>query len=148
MPQSLAKVYLHVVFSTKNREPLIRTEWRHELFAILSHLLKNLGCRAETIGGVEDHVHLLWELSRTKTIADVMGTIKSQSSRWAMERSGQSFQWQAGYAAFSVSQSQRDGVRRYIDNQELHHQNQGFQDELREWLRMHEIPWDEHYVWD
>jgi REP element-mobilizing transposase RayT len=101
-------------------------------------------------GGVADHVHLLFQLGRTITIADAIGKIKSTSSLWIGQTRTElsEFHWQAGYAAFSVSQSNLEAVRAYIRNQAEHHQKQSFQDELREWLRRYELEYDERYVWD
>ena len=150
MPQSLAKVYLHVVFSTKNRESILADDWRDELFRVLGGATNNLGCQALLIGGVPDHVHMLFSLGRTITIADAVGKIKSTSSLWVNQTRGlpAPFHWQGGYAVFSVSQSNVEAVREYIRRQPEHHTTQSFQDELREWLRRYEIEWDEKYVWD
>lgn len=148
MSQSLAKVYLHGIFSTKNREPLLADEWRDELFRVMGGAVNNLGCQSLIIGGVADHVHLLFQLGRTITIADALGKIKSTSSLWVNQTHGIPFHWQAGYAVFSVSQSNVEAVRVYVQNQPKHHLNQSFQNELREWLRRYEIEWDERYVWD
>jgi REP element-mobilizing transposase RayT len=150
MAQSLAKVYLHAVFSTKNREPLLLDDWRDELFRVLGGTANNLGCQSLIVGGTADHVHMLFQLGRTITIADAVGKIKSTSSLWVNQNHPIStpFHWQAGYAAFSVSQSNVKAVREYIRNQLAHHAKQSFQDELREWLRRYEIEWDERYVWD
>ena len=150
MPQSLAKVYLHAVFSTKNRESLLLDDWRDELFHVLGGTANNLGCQSLIVGGTSDHVHMLFQLSRTITIADAIGKIKSTTSLWVNQHhpTPASFHWQAGYAAFSVSQSSVSAVREYIHNQPKHHAKQSFQDELREWLRRYEIEWDERYVWD
>jgi len=150
MPQSLAKVYLHVIFSTKNREPILADPWRDELFHVLGGTANNLGCQSLAVGGVSDHVHLLFQLGRTITIADAVGKIKSTSSVWVNQTRGlpAPFHWQNGYGAFSVSQSNVEAVRDYIRRQPEHHAGQSFQDELREWLRRYEIAWDERYVWD
>jgi REP element-mobilizing transposase RayT len=150
MPQSLAKVYLHVVFSTKNRVPVLADEWRDEVFRVMGGAANNLGCQSLIVGGVADHVHMLFQLGRTITIADSVGKIKSTSSAWINQTHGLSveFHWQAGYAAFSVSQSNVGSVRANICKQAEHHAKQSFRDELREWLRRYEIEWDERYVWD
>ncbi len=150
MPQSLAKIYVHAVFSTKNREPTIQSAWREELFRVLSGIANNIDCQALVNGGVADHVHMMFILGRTHTVAGAIGTIKSTSSAWVNEkiRPAIEFHWQAGYAAFSVSQSNVEAVRNYIQNQERHHSKQTFQDELREWLRRYEIHWDERYLWE
>jgi putative transposase len=150
MSQSLAKVYLHVVFSTKNRAPLLADSWRDELFQVLGGSANNLGCQSLIVGGHCDHVHQLLILGRTISIADAVGKIKSTSSLWVNQTRGlpAPFQWQGGYAAFSVSQSTVEAVREYIRQQPEHHKQQNFQDELRQWLRRYEIQWDERYVWD
>ena len=150
MPQSLAQIYLHVVFSTKNREPVLADDWREELFRVLGGTANNLGCQSLIVGGMPDHVHLLLQLGRTMTIADAIGKIKSTSSLWVNQRPGGvgPFHWQAGYAVFSVSQSNVEAVRTYIQNQAKHHAEHSFQDELRDWLRRYEVEWDERYVWD
>jgi REP element-mobilizing transposase RayT len=150
MSQSLAKVYLHAVFSTKNREPLLDTNWREELFSVLGGAANNLGCQSMVVGGVADHAHMLFQLGRTISISDAIGKIKSTSSLWINQTRGLStpFHWQSGYAVFSVSQSNVESVREYIQRQPKHHEKQLFQDELREWLRRYEIEWDERYLWD
>lgn len=150
MPQSLAKVYLHAVFSTKSRIPLLADEWRDELFHVLGGTANNLGCQSLIVGGVADHVHMLFQLGRTISIAEAIGKIKSTSSLWIGQNRLElpEFHWQAGYAVFSVSQSNVEVVREYIRNQAEHHRRHSFQDELRELLRRHEIEFDERYVWD
>ena len=148
MPQSLAKVYLHLVFSTKRREPLLADEWREELFKVLGGAANNLECQSLLVGGVADHVHMLIQLGRTISISDAVGKIKSTSSLWINQTRGLSFHWQSGYAVFSVSDSNVVNVRDYIANQGEHHAKQMFQDELRDLLRRHEVEWDEKYLWD
>ena len=150
MPQSLAKVYVHAVFSTKGREPVLADPWRDELFHVLGGTANQNGCQSLIVGGVADHVHMLFQLSRTITIADALKSIKVSSSAWVNQSRGLpvQFQWQAGYAVFSVSQSQVEVVREYIRRQPEHHATKSFQDELREWLRRYGIEWDERYVWD
>src|SRR5262249_6435781 len=110
----------------------------------------NLGCQSLIVGGTRDHVHMLFQLGRTITMADAIGKIKSTSSAWVNQNHtlATPFHWQAGYAVFSVSQSNVDAVREYIRKQIEHHAKKSFQDELREWLRRYEIEWDERYVWD
>jgi REP element-mobilizing transposase RayT len=138
------------LFSTKNREPVLVDGWRDDLFHVLGGMANNLGCQSLIVGGVADHIHMLFQLGRTITIADAVGKIKSTSSLWVNQTHGLSisFHWQGGYAAFSVSQSNVEAVREYVLHQPKHHETQSFQDELREWLRRYEIEWDERYVWD
>ena len=150
MSQSLAKIYLHLTFSTKNREPSLADPWRDELFSVLGGATNSCGCQSLIVGGVADHVHLLFQLARTISLADAVNKIKSSSSAWINRTRGVpgEFHWQNGYAAFSVSQSNLDAVREYIVRQPEHHAKQSFADELREWLRRYEIQWDERYVWE
>jgi putative transposase len=151
MPQSLSNVLLHVIYSTKNREPFLRDmKLRSELHAYLVGALENISCPALSVGGVADHVHALCRLSRTMTIAGLVEAMKTESSKWIKRHeSGMPvFQWQAGYAAFSVSAPNRERVQRYIQNQESHHRVKTFQDELRAFLHRHQVEFDERYVWD
>ena len=151
MPQSLAQVYLHTIFSTKDRcgfleDPQIRTDTH----SYLAGCAKALGCLPVRIGGVADHVHLLTTLSRTLSIADFVKEAKRASTIWLHERGGawEKFHWQSGYGVFSVSQSNVDAVANYIDHQEEHHRKESFQDEFRRFLAKHELVADERYVWD
>jgi REP element-mobilizing transposase RayT len=141
---------LHLVFSTKNREPVLADDWREELFSVLGGTANHLDCQSLIVGGVVDHVHMLFQLGRTIAIADAVGKIKSTSSNWVNQRCAlpEAFHWQGGYAAFSVSQSNVEAVREYIRRQPEHHVAHSFQDELREWLRRYGMEWDERYVWD
>jgi putative transposase len=150
MPQSLAKVYVHAVFSTKNREPVLLDGWRDEFFAVVGGAVNHLGCQSLLVGGVADHVHLLFQLSRTLAIADAIGRTKTATAAWVngTRRPPARFQWQAGYGVFSVGQEQVGDVRGYIANQEEHHRAVSFQDELRGWLARYELEWNEDYVWD
>jgi putative transposase len=150
MPQSLARIYIHLVFSTKDRKPLLADKWRDELFHVLGGAANNFGCQSLIVGGTADHVHMLFQLGRTISIAEAVGKIKSTSSAWINQsvELPEPFHWQAGYAAFSVSESVLEPVREYIRRQPEHHQKQSFQDELREWLRRYGIEWDERYLWD
>lgn len=150
MPQSLAAVYLHVVFSTKHREPWLVPDLTPRVHEYLGGVAHGHGCRLLTAGGIPDHVHLLVSLGREIAIADLVKQLKASSSRWVhdtfADRRG--FTWQAGYGAFSVSPSQLTVVMRYIDTQEEHHRDRTFQDEYRELLTKHGVEWDEDYVWD
>ncbi|VTT97175.1 transposase : Transposase OS=Pedosphaera parvula (strain Ellin514) GN=Cflav_PD3019 PE=4 SV=1: Y1_Tnp [Gemmataceae bacterium] len=148
MSQSLARNVVHLVFSTKNRRPLIRPEVRDRLFAYLAGTLNEMNCPAIKVGGVEDHVHLLFVLSKTLAMWDVVKDVKKGSSIWAKEHVNPDFYWQTGYAAFSVSRSNEERVTEYIVGQQEHHKKRTFQDEFRAFLRKHDIEWDERYVWD
>ena len=150
MPQSLSAVYIHLVFSTKNRRPFLRDgATRSELHAYLGGVSKTLECPPIQIGGIEDHVHVLARLGRTITQADWVKELKRVSNMWLKERGDfAEFEWQGGYAVFSVSQSNLDAVTEYVREQEKHHANMSFQDELRVLLRKHNLECDERYVWD
>ncbi len=151
MPQSLANVLLHIVFSTKHRRPFLQTkQLRETMTGYLIGTLKNLDCPSVIVGVVEDHVHILCHLSRTITIAKLIAEIKGGSSE-RIKQEGPSvvdFYWQNGYGAFSVSQSKVEQVKDYIANQEEHHKKRSFQEEFRELLDRHGIEYDERYVWD
>jgi putative transposase len=150
MAQSLAKIYVHTIFSTKNREPNLADSWRDELCQVIGGAANNLGCQSLIVNGVKDHVHMLFQLGRTISIADAISKIKSTSSLWINQNHVplSPFHWQAGYAAFSVSQSNVPAVTTYIHRQPEHHGQVTYQDELREWLRLYEVEWDEKYLWD
>ena len=151
MPQSLSAVYIHLVFSTKHRRPALRDSVRREaLHAYLGSASKNLDCPPILVGGTEDHVHLLCRFGRTIAQAEWVKELKRVSHLWLQEQGPAyaDFQWQGGYADFSVSQSNLEAVKQYIAGQEEHHRKLSFQDELRALLRKDEIEWDERYVWD
>ena len=151
MPQSLANILLHVVFSTKNRAPYLDSpEVRGAMCGYLVGTLRNIDCPSLATNCVADHVHVLCQLSRTITVAKLVEEVKTSSSKWIKQEHSHlaDFHWQAGYGAFSVSQSNVDRVREYIANQESHHRRRTFQDEFREFLRRHALEWDERYVWD
>src|SRR5262245_41641611 len=150
MPQSLAAVYMHIVFSTKHRQPLIADDVAPRLHAYLGGIVRNHGGIAVEVGGMPDHVHMLVSLGRTTSVAELVGVVKANSTNWVHATFPRltEFCWQAGYGAFSVSVSNLDAVIQYIRNQSEHHQSMSFQDELREMWRRHRIEWDERYVWD
>ena len=150
MPQSLSAVYIHLVFSTKERRPfLLDLEVRAAMHSYLGGISKQLGCAPIVTGGMEDHVHLLARVSRTITQAKWVKELKRVSNLWVKKQYGiRGFEWQGGYADFSVSASNLDRVKKYIERQQEHHRKFGFQNELRSLLRKHHIKWDEKYVWD
>jgi putative transposase len=151
MPQSLAKILVHTVFSTKERRPFLRDKvLREELHRYLGGILTNLDCQPIIVGGIEDRVHLLCALSRTCEAAAMVKEVKRGSSLWLKTKSpdSQDFAWQNGYAIFSIGFSQIKSVRDCIAGQEEHHHNVSFQDEFRQLLRRYEIEFDARYVWD
>ena len=151
MPQSLGKILLHTVFSTKDRRPFLRDHaLRQELHRYLGGILANQECEPIMVGGVEDHVHLLSALSRTCEPAEMVKEVKRGSSLWIKTRTAdlREFAWQNGYGIFSIGFSQIASVRDYIATQEEHHRKVSFQDEFRLLLKRYEIGFDERYVWD
>jgi REP element-mobilizing transposase RayT len=151
MSQSLAKVYLHAVFSTKNRAPFLTDRsLRQETHAYLAGACRRIGVPSLIVGGVEDHVHISCYMSRTITMADFIAEIKRESSKWIKTKDDtlSDFHWQGGYGIFSISPSHVDDLRRYIENQEEHHRHESFQDEYRRLLKKYGIEYDERYVWD
>jgi REP element-mobilizing transposase RayT len=151
VPQSLANILVHTVFSNKDRRPFLRDKpLRDELHKYLGGILTNLECQPIIVGGVEDHVHLLCALSRTCDAAAMVKEVKRGSSLWLKTKSPDlaDFAWQNGYGIFSIGFSQIESVREYIAGQEEHHRKVSFQDEFRQLLRRYEIEFDERYVWD
>jgi REP element-mobilizing transposase RayT len=150
MPQSLALVIVHLVFSAKDRQPLLGASIRPALHAYLATVARNAGCECYRVGGVADHVHLAIRFSRTLTIADLVEELKTSSSKWVKTQSPElaTFAWQRGYGAFSVGPSDLDALRAYIDGQEEHHKTRTFQEEYRAFLTKYRVEFDERYVWD
>ncbi len=150
MSQSLAKNILHLIFSTKNREPLLTASIRRALHPYLGGILRQWESPAILMNSVADHIHILFCLSKNHALKDVVEEVKKGSSKWIKGRGQEfaSFFWQAGYGAFSVSQSNVPSVKRYISNQEAHHKKVGFQEEFRTFLTRYGIEYDERYVWD
>lgn len=151
MPQSLAQIYLHIVFSTKNRAALLQHAiLRTELHRYLGGACRNLDSPSLIVGGAVDHVHILCRLSRTHTVADLVRELKRESSKWlkAKSRELDEFRWQDGYGAFSVSPGHLAALRQYIAGQEAHHRTVSFQDEFRRLLHKYRVEYDERYVWD
>ena len=150
MPQSLAYLQIHLVFSTKNREPFITDKIRDELHAYMASLLSDRSCHPVFINSVRDHAHILFNLPRTTAVCDIVEDVKKHSSRWIKTKGGEfaSFAWQSGYGVFSVSLSKVDETRKYIAGQAEHHRVKTFQEEYRMFLEKHGISYDERYVWD
>ena len=150
MPQSLAQLLAHLVFSTKNREAIITDDIRDELHGYIGGIVANHKGTLLKAGSVADHVHLLIALPRTCAPADLVQEIKTGSSKWLKTKSNRysQFHWQGGYGIFSISPSHRAAVEKYIANQAEHHRVLTFQDEYRQLLRKYGIEFDERYVWD
>ena len=150
MSQSLSAVYLHVIFSTKNRVHFLTdSHFRSQVHAYIGTVAANLDCPILAAGGMEDHVHVLAKLSRTLPQAGLVKELKRVSSIWIKAQHARygDFAWQDGYAVFSVSESNLPVVREYIGTQDKHHKQRTFQDELRVLLKKHRVEWDEKFVW-
>ncbi len=151
MPQSLSRMYAHLVFSTKYRQPFLHDPLiRSEMHSYLGAISKHLSCQPIIVGGVEDHVHILALLGRTATQAGWVKELKRMSCLWIKKRDSSmaDFAWQGGYGVFSVSSFHVNTVRAYIARQEEHHRKVKFKDEYRGILRQYKVEWDERYVWD
>jgi putative transposase len=150
MAQSLSNVILHIIFSTKNREPWLDSDVRQRMHAYLATICRDVDADFVRVGGVADHVHIVTTLARTISQAQLIEQIKKASSKWIKTFNARyrGFFWQRGYAAFSVSPSQLQRVLEYVDTQQDHHRTRTFQDEYRELLRKHGVDFDERYVWD
>jgi REP element-mobilizing transposase RayT len=151
MGQSLSQIYLHVVFSTKNRVPFLHDRMlREKMHAYLAGTCRNLHSPSLIVGGVEDHVHLLLRLAKDLSVSVLVRELKRESSKWvkslAPDLAG--FYWQQGYGAFSISPAHVEPLREYIIKQEDHHRRETFQDEFRRLLKKYEVEYDERYVWD
>lgn len=150
MPQSLSRVILHIIFSTKDREPWLESNVRPRMHAYLATICRDLGADLARVGGVADHVHIVTMMPRTLSQAQLIEQIKKLSSKWIMTLDARygGFFWQRGYGAFSVSPSQLEEVLRYVEAQQEHHRTRTFQEEYREPLRRHGVDFDDRYVWD
>lgn len=151
MGQSLSQLYVHLIFGTKVRHPYIKQELENHLHAYISGTLKNLQSHAIIINSVPDHIHILFRLSKNYSLAKVVEEVKKESSKWAkkQEHGHPDFTWQTGYAAFSVSSSKLEAVKRYIINQKEHHKKITFKEEVEEFIRKYDvIEYDMKYFWD
>lgn len=148
MPGTYTQILLHIVFSTKHREPLITDASRERLYGYIGGIVRAEQGALHAIGGVDDHVHLLVRWRADAAISDLMRTLKSRSTKWVKSEFGSDFAWQEGYAAFSVSKSQEDVVRGYIAKQAEHHREVGFREELLKLLDAHGVEYDARRVDD
>lgn len=150
MGQSLAKQFVHVVFSTKYREPFIFPPVENELHQYLGGTCKALDCDPVIVGGFVDHIHILCQQSKNISTATLLEKVKSCSSKWIKTKGEEfaNFQWQRGYASFTVDPRTLESVKTYIQNQKEHHGIQNFQNELSHFLRVHQLEFDERYLWD
>jgi putative transposase len=150
MGQSLVQNYIHIIFSTKNREPFIIPGIEEDLFSYMGGICNNLECTVLKIGGHLDHVHIFCMLSKKIALMKLLEEVKSHSSGWIKTKDEEfsNFYWQAGYGAFSVKHADVQSVIEYISNQKDHHSKKDFKDEFRSFLKKYEVKYDEKYVWD
>ncbi len=150
MSQSLAQIYLHIVFSTLDRAPYIQPEVENGLFSYMETILNDLKCHPYLINGAADHVHIACNLARTITVSKLLEEIKRNSSKWikGQGREFRNFSWQKGYGAFSFGHSQLENVKRYIRNQKRIHLKKTYKQEFLELLEKYEVDYDEKYLWD
>jgi len=150
MASTLTNLLYHIVFSTKNREPILTAPIRENLYQYIGGIVRGEGGKLLEIGGIPNHVHLVTRFKSEPSVATMVKIIKSKSSKWLNEqrkRPGR-FEWQRGYAAFTVSASQLEKLKAYVRNQQQHHRRKTFQEELRELLDKHGVEYDERYLWD
>ena len=151
MPQSLSKIYVHLVFSTKGRTETIPKTHLAEVHAYVAEIFNNHGCPAIQVGGTANHIHILFLLGKQVNLSEIVRTVKSSTTRWINEKNNNPFHkffWQEGYGAFSVSNSHVDAVVAYIKGQEEHHKKVSFQDEFRKICQLYKAELDERYAWD
>ncbi len=150
MPQSLSNIPIHIIWSTKDRQPFIKPEIETELFRYMASIFREYESPAPVINGTENHVHILSILSRKITVAKLVEMVKKGSSKWIKTKGVdyQNFYWQSGYAALGIGQSNIEGLKRYIANQKEHHRKRTFQEEYIAFLKKYNIEYDERYVWD
>jgi putative transposase len=148
MPQTLSLNLVHIIFSTKDRVPLINADVHDDLHAYMAGTARKLGCECFRAGGVRDHVHLAIQLPPTKMAAKIVSEIKTGSTAWMKRKGIRNFAWQRGYGLFSVGPADVDALTRYIDQQEAHHRRRSFEDEMRAFFAKYHVAFDERYVWD
>jgi putative transposase len=148
MPQSLSFMLVHVIFSTKDRRPLLSEAVREALHAYLATVVRDRNCECFRVGGVADHVHLALRLHPTIGLAKLLADLKADSSRWMKAQGSAGFAWQRGYAAFSVGPADAGTLIGYIEGQEAHHRKRDFQEEMRAFFEKYHVVFDERYVWE
>jgi len=150
MPQSLSQLYAHLIFSTKDRFPFLKYDIRGRVHGYLATVLRDMGSPFVVVGGVDDHIHILFDMGRIHPAKDFVEQVKRESSKFVktLRPNLGKFYWQSGYGIFSVSPTHRESVVLYVNNQEEHHLKTSFQDEYRDFLNRYGIEFDEQYVWD
>jgi len=138
---------LHLIFSTQRRRPLIKPDFRADLFAYLGGIIREIQGTALIINGTADHVHILVRIRPAQSAAEVVRLVKTNSSKWLREKWSPDFAWQTGYGVFSVSESNVPAVKKYIARQEEHHKKQSFQEEFLSFLKKNNVTYDKRYIW-
>ncbi|WP_029036074.1 IS200/IS605 family transposase [Salinimicrobium xinjiangense] len=148
MGQSLSKLYVHLIFSTKNRHPFITSLYEDSLYKNISGIFKNLNSPVLAINSMPDHLHVLFILSKNSSLAGTVEEVKKSSSKWMKSQGCESFSWQIGYGAFSISQSNVEMVTKYIVNQKDHHKKFSFEEEVKDFMKKYEMgDFHEDYFW-
>ena len=148
MPSTYTKLYYHIVFSTKDRRPLIQPDWEERLYSVIGGIIREHGGVLLAAGGTADHIHLLMSAKPTIALSSLLRDLKSNSSNWVHENLSKDFAWQVGFSAFTVSHSGVPEVKGYVANQKEHHRTRDFKTELLTMLRLNELEFDERYVFD
>ena len=148
MPHTSGNILLHFIFSTQGRRPLIKAEFRNDLFAYLGGIIREMNGTALIINGESDHVHMLIRVRPAHSAAEIARLVKANSSRWMRQKHSARFGWQTGYGVFSVSESNVWPVTEYISGQQEHHKKHSFQEEFVAFLKKNHIEYDEWYIWD
>jgi putative transposase len=148
MSHTSSNIVLHSIFSTQGRRPLLKADFRADLFAYLGGIIREMNATALIINGVSDHVHILVRIRPVHSAAQIVRVVKANSSRWVHEKWAAGFAWQTGYGVFSVSESSVPAVMKYIAEQEKHHKKHSFQDEYVAFLKKNKVAYDERYIWD
>jgi REP-associated tyrosine transposase len=148
MSQTCGNIVVHLIFSTKQRLPLITAEIRSDLHAYLGGIVREMGGAAIIVNGIADHVHMLARIRPAHSIAEIMRVIKTNSGKWIHRKGHAKFAWQAGYGVFSVSESSIPAITKYIATQEEHHKKRSFQEEFVAFLKKNHVAYDERYIWD
>ncbi len=148
MAQTLGNVVVHLIFSTKQRKPMIAADIRSDLFAYLGGIIRELRGTALIINGTCDHIHMLIRIRPADSIADIARIVKANSSGWIRKGGHAKFAWQSGYGVFSASESRIPAITKYIAAQEEHHKKRSFQEEFVAFLKKNKVAYDKRYIWD
>src|SRR5438270_13139239 len=147
MSHTSGNIVLHFIFSTSGRRPLIKPEFRDDLYAYIGGIIREMNGAALIINGANDHVHILVRVRPVHSAAEIARVVKANSSHWVREKHSAEFAWQAGYGVFSVSESSVAGVTKYISGQEEHHKKRSFQEEFIAFLKKNHVEYDPRYIW-